>query len=82
MDLSFEIFSLAGRYVRSGDLCRDTRGAWGLGSEIEAPVGALLGITASSCRLPAAGRAARTGPGCRTSDSRDAGEPGRQLGDR
>ena len=74
------IFSLPGRYMRTGHSARTHMGRSSPGARFaEAPAAGLLEITARNCRLAAAARAARTDPGRGTPDSPDAGECDRRL---
>src|SRR6266545_6154123 len=77
-----EIFSLPGRYMRTGHSARTHLGRSSLGVRFaEAPAAGLLEITARNCRLASAARAARTDPRRGTPDSPDAGECDRRLAD-
>src|SRR5438309_10939263 len=76
-----EIFSIPGKYVRTGHSARTHIGRSSPGARFaEAPAAGLLEITARNCGLAAAARPARTDPG-RTPDSPDAGECDRRLAD-
>src|SRR5881409_398950 len=59
-----EIFSIPGKYVRTGHSARTHIGRSSPGARFaEAPAAGLLEITARNCRLAAAARPARTDPG-------------------